>query len=356
MTPNHVFIVAEAGVNHNGSRDLARQLIHAAAQAGADCVKFQTFKASRLVSRLAPKAEYQTKTTDVGESQLEMLRKLELSPADHEFLIEECQRYGIEFLSTPFEVESLKLLTETFGLKRLKIPSGELTNGPFLLAAAQTLRPIILSTGMATLQEIKEALGVLAFGYSNNSIRPSAKAFEEALASGQRLLREKVTLLHCTTEYPAPLNEVNLRAMDTMREAFGLPVGYSDHTPGILASVAAAARGAAVIEKHFTMDKNLEGPDHQASLTPQELKELVSQVRQVERLLGSGEKKPAASESKNIAIARKSLVAACEIKAGESFSENNLTAKRPGSGKSPMLFWDYLQKSAQKVYQEDELI
>ncbi|MCW6037894.1 N-acetylneuraminate synthase [Spirulina subsalsa FACHB-351] len=351
------FIIAEAGVNHNGDRHLAKQLIDIAADAGADAVKFQTFQADRVVSRHAPKAEYQTQTTDKTESQLDMVRKLELSISDHEVLINHAQTRGIQFLSTPFDLPSLQLLTQQFGLKTIKIPSGEITNAPFLLEISQSAQNIILSTGMSTLAEVEAALGVLAFGFiSPMDKRPQRGGFEQAFASeaGQQQLRDRVTLLHCTTEYPAPFAEVNLRAMDTLASAFGLPVGYSDHTPGIHISLAAVARGAKIIEKHFTSDRTLPGPDHQASLEPHELNQLVQQIHEIEQSLGDGIKRPTASEWKNRDIARKSLVAAQVIALGEVFTEENLTCKRPGIGCSPFSYWQTLGHIAAKPYPIDE--
>ncbi|BAZ91330.1 putative N-acetylneuraminic acid synthetase [Raphidiopsis curvata NIES-932] len=352
------FIIAEAGVNHNGDISLAKQLIDIAANAGADAVKFQTFQAEKLVSRNAPKAQYQTQTTGTTESQFEMIRKLELSDLDHELLISHAQSRGIQFLSTPFDIPSLHLLTQRFGLKKIKIPSGEITNAPFLLEIARCAERIILSTGMSTLAEVEAALGVLAFGFTTDKAIPQRGDFEQAFASdqGQQELGDRVTLLHCTTEYPAPFREVNLRAMDTLASAFGLAVGYSDHTPGIHVSLAAVARGARIIEKHFTSDRTLPGPDHQASLEPQELNQLVQQIREIEQALGDGIKRPTASEWKNREVARKSLVASRAIKASEVFTEENLTCKRPGTGVSPMQFWDYLRTYACTSYKIDDLV
>ncbi|MCT7968542.1 N-acetylneuraminate synthase [Laspinema sp. D1] len=352
------FIIAEAGVNHNGDRHLAQRLIDIAADAGADAVKFQTFQADRVVSRHAPKAEYQTQTTHQTESQLEMVRKLELSASDHEVLISHAQSRGIQFLSTPFDVASLHLLTQNFGLNTIKIPSGEITNAPFLLEIARSAKVLILSTGMSTLAEVEAALGVLAFGFTTDKAIPQPGDFERSFASdqGQQELRERVTLLHCTTEYPAPFAEVNLRAMDTLAAAFGLSVGYSDHTPGIHISLAAVARGARIIEKHFTSDRTLPGPDHQASLEPEELHQLVQQIREVEQSLGDGIKRPTPSEWKNRDIARKSLVAARAIRKDETFTAENLTCKRPGTGLSPFDYWQTLGQRAAKLYPIDETL
>ncbi len=358
MKMRQTYIIAEAGVNHNGSVDMAKKLIDAAADAGADAVKFQTFKAEALVCNRAPKAAYQKAATDTPETQLDMLRKLELNEAAHRTLFAHCRKRKIQFLSTPFDEESLDLLARRINIPLLKLPSGEITNGPLLLAAAQTKKPVVLSTGMSTLAEVRTALGVLAFGYTSQSNKPSFVAFQDAYESkaGQRALKAKVTLLHCTTEYPAPFSEVNLRAMNTMREAFGLPVGLSDHTQGIAVSLAATALGASVIEKHFTLDRTLKGPDHKASLVPAELRELVISIREVEESLGSAKKAPTKSELKNIRVARRSLVALSDITRGERFTAENLGSKRPGSGASPLRYWQMLGKKADKDYRKDEMV
>ena len=351
-------IIAEAGVNHNGSLELALRLIEAAAHAGADVVKFQTFIADKVISRFAPKAAYQIQqAADPQETQLEMVRRLELDLAAHRQMFSYCRQKNIEFMSTPDDPDSLRLLVG-LGVSRLKISSGETTNAPFLLKIAQTGLPVIMSTGMATLGEIETALGVLAFGYSHQDGRPSLDNFKRALGDpkNQRILQERVTLLHCTTEYPAPFEDVNLRAMHTLAAAFGLPVGYSDHTLGIAVPLAAVACGATVIEKHFTLDKTLPGPDHQASLEPEELKEMIRCIRQVEAALGSPRKFPARSELKNLDIVRRSLVAAQRIRQGERFSEDNLTSKRPGTGVSPLHYWDWLGREANQDFEEDEVI
>ncbi len=353
-----VYIIAEAGVNHNGSPELAKKLIEAAAKAGADAVKFQTFRAEKLASTAAQKAAYQQKTTDAGESQAEMLRKLELPLAAYPALISLCEEKGIDFLSTPFEAESLKFLTEECRLSRIKIPSGEVTNGPFLLEIARTGLPVILSTGMSTLGEVETALAVLAFGYLYEGAPRDEEDFSRAYGKAQEsgLLRDKVSLLHCTTEYPAPFDEVNLAAMDTMKKAFGLPVGYSDHTAGISIPLAAAARGATIIEKHFTLDKTLPGPDHKASLSPDELTAMVKGIRQIDKAIGNGRKAPTEMERGNLAVVRKSIVAKAAIQAGAVFSEDNLTIKRPATGMSPMRYWELLGKRAVRDYEADELI
>ena len=358
MAAPRTTIIAEVGVNHNGSLAMARALIAMAAEAGADIVKFQTFRADLLVSKQAPKATYQQVTTGSEESQHAMISRLELGEEEHQLLIEQCRACGIRFLSTPFDVASLTMLVYRFDLPLIKIPSGEITNGPFLLEIARTGRPVILSTGMSTLNEIEAALSVLAFGYLGLGVPPGRRAFQEAYRSpqGRALLDRNVTLLHCTTEYPAPLQDVNLQAMDTIRERFSLPVGYSDHTAGITVPVAAVARGAVMIEKHVTLDRSLPGPDHRASLEPEELQQMVRSIREVEQALGSGCKEPAASELKNRDVARKSLVAAESVRAGECFTVDNVAIKRPGTGLSPMGYWELLGQVSRKDLQPDEVI
>ena len=352
-------IIAEAGVNHNGDETLAFQLVDAAYHAGADIVKFQTFKAKNLVTEDAVQAEYQVTNTQKQESQLAMLSRLELSYDVHHQLVKHCESLGIEFLSTAFDSESLDFLVNDLGLTRLKIPSGEITNAPLVLEHARTGCDLIVSTGMATLSEIEAVLGVIAFGYiADKAAEPSELAFQQAYASeqGQKALKQKVTILHCTTEYPAPMAEINLKAMDTLGRAFELPAGYSDHSAGITIPIAAVARGAVLIEKHFTLDQNMEGPDHKASLEPQELTAMVNAIRQVEVALGVGVKSPTVSEVKNKAVVRKSLVAVKAIQQGELITEDNLTIKRPGSGMSPYRYWGLLNKSASKSYQVGDLI
>lgn len=357
--PTKCLIIAEAGVNHNGSLERALQMVDRAAEAGVDVVKFQTFKAESIASRFARKAEYQAKNTHSDGSQLEMIRALELSHEDHFQVAERCRKLGVEFLSTGFDFESLSFLTERMDIQRIKIPSGEITNLPLILQAARTGKPIIVSTGMSTLGEIEQALQVIAFGYSGSEAAPTLDAFRGAFGDPalQALLRQKVTLLHCVSEYPAPFDSVNLAAMDTMGRGFGLAVGYSDHTMGISIPLAAVARGATVIEKHFTLDRGLPGPDHKASLEPSELKSMVSGIREIEAALsGHGMKVPHPSEIKNLDIARKSLVARTTVAKGERFTPDNLTLKRPGNGVPPARYWDYLQKRADRDYGEDELI
>lgn len=355
---NQTFIIAEAGVNHNGSIEMAKQLIDVAAEAGADAVKFQTFKAEKIISKHAPKAEYQKKTTTDLESQLEMIKKLELHEDAHYILTEHCKLRNIGFLSTPFDFESIDFLAHKLDLCCLKIPSGEITNGPYLLHIAKTGKPVILSTGMSTLGEVEAALGVLAFGYLRNHEKPSLGKFHDAFCSeeGRRILEEKVTLLHCTSEYPTPFDEVNLRAMATMRTAFGLPVGLSDHTQGIAVPIAAVALGAEVIEKHFTLDRNLPGPDHRASLEPGELRAMIKAIRQVIPALGSIVKISTRLENVNRSVARRSLIAAKAIRKGEVFSKDNLTFKRPGTGISPMNYWEFLGKASEKSFECDDII
>jgi len=354
-----VLIIAEAGVNHNGDENLAFQLVDAAKKSGADIVKFQTFKAKRLVTADAKQCDYQITNTKKEESQLAMLSRLELSFEVHHKLIQHCNELGIEFLSTAFDSESLDFLVNDLKLKKLKIPSGELTNAPLVLEHARTGCDLIVSTGMATLAEIEMALGVIAFGYTvNENETPNIESFQSAYFSeqGQQALKAKVTILHCTTEYPAPMVDINLKAMDTLATAFNLPAGYSDHSQGITIPIAAVARGACLIEKHFTLDNNMEGPDHKASLEPRELTAMVNAIRDVEFALGDGVKGPRPSEIKNKAIARKSLVAAKAIKVGQKYSAENLTVKRPGNGASPYLFWELLGKTALKNHAEGEVV
>ncbi|MBK7015870.1 MAG: N-acetylneuraminate synthase [Sulfuritalea sp.] len=327
-------IIAEAGVNHNGDPALARKLIDVAAEAGADLVKFQTFSADRLVTRTAGKADYQNRTTDSKESQHEMLRRLELTTEMHTELIGHCAARGIGFFSTGFDIESVDLLVG-LGQDRFKIPSGEITNLPYLRHIGRMGKPVILSTGMGEMEEIQAAIDAL----------------EEAGTS-----RAHVTVLHCTTEYPTPMAEVNLRAMLSIQKAFGVEVGYSDHTRGIEVAIAAVALGASVIEKHFTLDRNLPGPDHKASLEPEELKAMVVAIRNIEIALGDGVKRLTPSEAGNRPVARKSLVASRGIRKGEVFSVENITAKRPGTGISPMRWDAVIALRAPRDFSQDELI
>lgn len=326
-------IIAEAGVNHNGSIEIARQLIDAAAAAGVDYVKFQTFKADKITTAYAGKADYQKKYTS-GDNQLDMLRKLEMSMTMHQELIAYCTEKKIAFLSTPFDMESIDLL-KSVGVTLGKIPSGEITNLPYLKKMAHSFRQLILSTGMATIDEVSAALDVL---------KQEGKALED------------ITVLHCTSEYPSPIEDVNLNAMNTMQRTFNVAVGYSDHTLGIEVPIAAVALGAVLIEKHFTLDKSMEGPDQAASLEPEELTAMVKAIRNLELALGNGVKQPTVTEEKNKLVARKSIVAAVPIKEGEVFSESNITVKRPGTGISPMLWNDVIGRKAERSFDEDELI
>ncbi len=351
-------IIAEAGVNHNGSLERAYDMIDIAAEAGADYVKFQSFRADHLVTRTAAKAEYQKRQTTASESQFEMLKALELNDEMHVRLIDRCKAKSIEFLSTPFDHLSVRYLVNNFNLSLLKISSGDLTNPLVLLEAARTGKKLIISTGMAMMSDIENALSVLAYGYVYTNEQPSRKAFKSAWMSraGRIAVMRNVIILHCTTEYPTPFEDVNLKAMKSIYSAFGVPVGYSDHTLGIAVPVAAVAMGARVIEKHFTLDKDLDGPDHAASLEPDELKRMVEAIRIAERAMGTGVKTPAASELNNIEIARKSIVASEPIVKGEIFTPENIAIKRPGCGLDPMSYWDLLGSESERDYVRDQLI
>lgn len=327
-----VFIIAEAGVNHNGDIKLARKLIDVASEAGADAVKFQSFKAEKLVTKDARKAEYQEKTTGIEENQFQMIKSLELDYEKHRELIDYCKSKNIMFLSSPFDLESIDLLNE-LGLEIFKVPSGETTNLPYLRKIGGLKKKIILSTGMSNLGDIENALDILRLAGTRD-----------------------ITVLHCNTEYPTPMSDVNLLAMKTIEEAFKVKIGYSDHTLGIEVPIAAVALGATIIEKHFTLDKNMEGPDHKASLEPRELKEMVGKIRNIEKALGDGIKKLSKSETKNINIARKSIVAGKDILKGEIFTESSLDIKRPGDGISPMRWDEIIGRMAIKDFKEDELI
>lgn len=332
----HVLIIAEAGVNHNGSIDIAKQLVDKAVEAGIDVIKFQTFKVEKLVSKSAKQAEYQKKNigSEADDSQYNMLKKLELSEQDHQMLIDYCQHKGIQFFSTAFDLESIDYL-HSLNLGMWKIPSGEITNYPYIKKIAQYGEPVILSTGMCELDDVSAAMNALI----KNGVK-----------------KEQITILHCNTEYPTPYEDVNLRAMLELQEQYQVKVGYSDHTRGIEVPIAAVALGATVIEKHFTLDRNMPGPDHKASLEPDELKAMVNAIRHIEQALGDGHKTISPSEKKNIAIARKSIVAACPIKKGELLTEQNLTVKRPGTGLSPMRWEEVLGTKAIKDFEEEELI
>ena len=333
---SRVLIIAEAGVNHNGSIEIAKQLVDKAVEAGVDIIKFQTFKAEKLVSKSARQAEYQKKNigNKTDDSQLNMLKNLELSEREHQILIDYCKQKGIQFFSTAFDMESIDYL-HSLNLGLWKIPSGEIINFPYLKKIAQYHEPVILSTGMCEMEDVKAAMHVLL----NNGVQ-----------------KDQVTILHCNTEYPTPFEDVNLLAMKELREEFQTKIGYSDHTKGIEVPIAAVALGASVIEKHFTLDRNMEGPDHRASLEPTELKAMVSAIRNIEKALGSSKKTVSESERKNIAIARKSIVAACPIKEGELLTEHNLTVKRPGTGLSPMRWEEVVGTKAIKDFEEEEPI
>lgn len=329
-----LLVIAEAGVNHNGDLQLAKDLVDAAADAGADLVKFQTFKADSLLTGSAPKADYQVRNAGSDESQYQMIKRLELSESMHEELIAYCSEKGIGFLSTGFDISSIDYL-HGLGITIFKVPSGEITNLPYLRHIGSLNGRVLISTGMSCLGEIEQAL---------NAVEMSGTP------------RDNITVLHCTTEYPTPMEDVNLRAMVNIGKAFGVSVGYSDHTPGIEVPIAAVALGATVIEKHFTLDRNLPGPDHQASLEPDELKAMVQGIRNIETAMGDGIKRPSPAEIKNKPIARKSLVAARPIQFGERFSEDNLVTKRPGTGISPMRWDEVIGRKAPRDFSEDELI
>ncbi len=331
---DRVLIIAEAGVNHNGSIQLAKKLIDKAVFSGADAVKFQTFKAKNVLSKNAPKADYQKQTTNLRESQFDMIKRLELDERAHQELIAYCKKANIMFLSTPFDLDSVDLLNE-LGLQIFKIPSGEITNLPYLRRIGSLCKEVILSTGMSDLKEIGEAIKIL---------------------TNAGTLKENITVLHANTMYPTPMEDVNLRAMQTIQNKFDVAVGYSDHTLGIEVDIAAVAMGATVIEKHFTIDKTMDGPDHKSSIDPEELKAMVSSIRNIEKALGSSVKKPSKSEKPNISMARKSIVAKKSIKKGELFTEKNITIKRPGIGISPMKWDTILGKVAERDYQIDDLL
>lgn len=354
----HSFIIAEAGVNHNGSMDLAIELIDVAAKSGANAVKFQTFKAENLVTKEAKQAAYQIENIGKVSSQFNMLKDLEFSYEEFKQLKAHCDQRHIEFLSTPFDSASVKFLVDELKVNKIKVSSGDLTNTPLLHYIATKRKPVILSTGMATMQDIHEALAIIAYGmeYPNEDVSlMKVKSFYETKKS-KEILNEMVSILHCTTEYPTPIERVNLNAINFLEQELGLNTGYSDHTEGIFVSIAAAAKGAKIIEKHFTLNRLLEGPDHRASLEPEELEEMIKAIRSTEKALGTPEKKPNEIEIKNREAARKSVVALKEIKIGEEFTKENLTIKRPGSGMPPSSYWSLIGLSASKAYKEDELI
>lgn len=357
MNADHVYIIAEAGVNHNGQRDLAFALVDAAAEAGADSVKFQTFDAARLASKSAPKAAYQKQSTDAAESQLAMLKKLELPREWHLELQAHARRKGIEFLSTAFDSDSLVFLAD-LGMPLFKIPSGELTNGPLLWQFARTGKPLVLSTGMATLSEVEQGLAIVAHALSAEAEPASIDDVWRnwSRADWRARLNGHVTLLHCTSQYPTPFAEVNLRGMDTLARAFGLPVGYSDHTEGILIPIAAVARGARLIEKHFTLDRSLPGPDHKASLEPAELMQMVRDIRALEVALGDGGKTPQPSEWDTRQAARQQVVAARDIAAGSVLTRDDLTTARCGRGLPPTALWGLVGRDAGRAYAAGDVI
>jgi N-acetylneuraminate synthase len=353
------FIIAEAGVNHNGSIELARELVDAAISAGADAIKFQSFIASAIVTADASMAEYQIVNTGSSESQLKMLQSLELSQQQQRELHDYCQNRGIQFLSTPFDSMSLNFLTKNLGLRTIKVGSGELTNAPFLLEVAQSADKIILSTGMSTIDEVAEALGVIAFAMTAPATaKPSKSSMTSAFESseGKKAISERVILLHCTTDYPTRPVDVNLKAMLTLGDKFSCQIGFSDHSVGVHLAVAAVAMGATIIEKHLTTSRALPGPDHQASLEPNEFKNLVSQIRELEDALGNGEKFPTEVEIQNKKVARRSIVAAKQIKVGDVFTKDNIVIKRPGTGRSPIDYWSLLDTKATRDIAENEII
>jgi N-acetylneuraminate synthase len=353
------FIIAEAGVNHNGSMKLAHELVDAAISAGADAIKFQSFIASAIVTADASMAEYQIVNTGSSESQLKMLQSLELSQQQQRELHDYCQNRGIQFLSTPFDSMSLNFLTKNLGLRTIKVGSGELTNAPFLLEVAQSADKIILSTGMSTIDEVAEALGVIAFAMTAPATaKPSKSSMTSAFESsdGKKAISERVILLHCTTDYPTRPVDVNLKAMLTLGDKFSCQIGFSDHSVGVHLAVAAVAMGATIIEKHLTTSRALPGPDHQASLEPNEFKNLVSQIRELEDALGNGEKFPTEVEIQNKKVARRSIVAAKQIKVGDVFTKDNIVIKRPGTGRSPIDYWSLLDTKATRDIAENEII
>ena len=358
-TTSPALIIGEIGVNHNGDLDTAIRLVDAAADAGADLVKFQTFNTMQIVTRSARKAEYQIRNMG-GEdnNQMAMLQALELDQPSHRVLIEHCQARQVGFLSTPFDFDSAKFLIDELGLKQIKVGSGDMSNAPHLLFLAQRGVDVILSTGMATMHETSIAMGALAFGYLGRKDKPSPAAFIESLTDprGCELLARKTTVMHCTSNYPAPFDEINLAVMETLRKEYPCQIGFSDHSEGYAVAVAAVALGARMLEKHLTLDRKQPGPDHWASIEPSTFRDMVQAIREVERAVGSPDKIPTASEIATKAVARKSLVAATSIPAGEAFNESNLAIKRPGTGMAPELFWGLLGRKASRDYEPDDLI
>ena len=353
----NVFVIAEIGVNHNGDINIAKKLINIAAKAGANAVKFQTFNTDKLVTKNAIKAPYQKKNAVIKETQYQMLKKLQLSPNDHFKLAKYCKLKKIEFLSTAFDKESFDFLSKEMKLNKFKIASSEINNAPLLLEFARKKKQLILSTGMSYISEIEKALGVIAFGLLGKKM-PSKKGFSKAYKSnnGKKLLKKYVTLLHCTSAYPTKTKEINLNCINSLKKKFQLRTGFSDHSSGIMASIIAVSMGATLIEKHITLDKNLPGPDHLASLNPVEFKQMISEIRNIKIMMGSSKKIPTANETRNKNVARKSIFASKKIKKDELFSEKNIAIKRPGNGKSPFEYWTIIGKRSKKKYEIDEKI
>lgn len=358
MISDKVYVIAEAGVNHNGDLSLAKKLIDVAVDAKADAVKFQTFKAEELTSKIAPQAKYQEENMGIKKPQIDMLKDLELNMEDYIKLYEYAKTKNITFVSTAFDAKNMKFLVDNCHMPFLKIPSGETTNYPYLYNVAKHQIPIILSTGMSTLEEVEQSLAILAYGFA---AKREPTNLTECLGfcktdEAKNIIKKNITVLHCTTEYPSPYEDINLRAMKTIKDKFGVKVGLSDHSKGAHIPVAAVAMGAELIEKHFTLDRNMKGPDHKASLEPNELKEMISQIRDIEKALGDAKKEPKASEIKNINVARRSLVAKENIKKGETYTANNIMCKRPGGGVSAIKYWDYLGKKAPIDIIKDEFV
>ncbi|MEK4244736.1 N-acetylneuraminate synthase [Psychrobacillus sp. FSL K6-2684] len=352
------YIIAEAGVNHNGSFEMAKKLVDVAKKAGADAVKFQTFRAENLVTKEAKQANYQVENLGEETSQYEMLKKIELSFEEFKSLKYYCDEIGIEFLSTPFDYESVDFLVDELQMQTVKIPSGELTNSPFIHYIATKQKKIIISTGMATIDEIHEALSFVAYGLARPNVYVSINSVSSFYQTNEakEVLQKYVTVLHCTTEYPAPFETINLKVMNQLEKELGLSIGFSDHSQGVAVSIAATGMGATVIEKHFTLDRELPGPDHIASLEPSELVLMIEGVRQIEIALGTGIKEPSAMELKNRVAARKSIVASGDIKKGETLQASNMRIKRPGNGITPSKYWSLIGKKTTKFYHKDELI
>lgn len=356
LSARNTYVIAEAGVNHNGSEERAFELLAAAVDAGADAFKVQIFDPENLVTGWADKAEYQEKNTGDGQSQLEMLRQLDLDRSAYSRLLEECNRTEIDFLVTPFDVPGIRFLREELGLAVLKVPSGEITNAHFLYHAASSGADLIVSTGMSTLDEVRFSLGVVSAGYER--VAPSVETFDAHGADPDRIasLYDKVALLHCTTQYPTPFEDINLQAMPSLKDTFGLSVGLSDHSKGISVPIAAVGIGASIIEKHFTLSRDLPGPDHKASLEPGELRDMIRAIREIEQALGDGAKRARPSEEQNIEVARRSIYATGTIRKGDTLSEANITTKRPGSAMPAKIFWSLIGATATRDYEFDEAI